>query len=45
MRIAVGSDHAGFEMKGTLGKQLGELGHQVVDVGTYNADPVDGGIK
>src|SRR5580704_7020636 len=41
MRIALGSDHAGFEMKGTLAKRLGELGHQVVDVGTYNADPVD----
>jgi ribose 5-phosphate isomerase B len=41
MRIALGSDHAGFEMKGTLAKHLGELGHQVVDVGTYSADPVD----
>jgi ribose 5-phosphate isomerase B len=41
MRIALGSDHAGFEMKGRLAKQLGELGHQVVDVGTYSADPVD----
>jgi ribose 5-phosphate isomerase B len=41
MRIAFGSDHAGFDMKGTLTKHLGELGHQVVDVGTYNADPVD----
>jgi ribose 5-phosphate isomerase B len=41
MRIALGSDHAGFEMKGALAKHLGELGHQVVDVGTYSADPVD----
>jgi ribose 5-phosphate isomerase B len=41
MRIALGSDHAGFEMKGTLAKHLGELDHQVVDVGTYSADPVD----
>ena len=41
MRIALGSDHAGYEMKGTLAKRLGELGHQVVDVGTYSADPVD----
>jgi ribose 5-phosphate isomerase B len=41
MRIALGSDHAGFEMKGRLAKQLGELGHQVVDVGTYSVDPVD----
>jgi RpiB/LacA/LacB family sugar-phosphate isomerase len=41
MRIALGSDHAGFEMKGVLAKLLGELGHQVVDVGTYSAEPVD----
>jgi ribose 5-phosphate isomerase B len=41
MRIALGSDHAGFEMKGTLAKHLGGLDHQVVDVGTYSADPVD----
>jgi len=41
MRIALGSDHAGFEMKSALAKHLGELGHQVVDVGTYSADPVD----
>jgi len=41
MRIALGSDHAGFEMKGALAKHLGELGRQVVDVGTYSADPVD----
>jgi ribose 5-phosphate isomerase B len=41
MRIALGSDHAGFEMKGVLAKLLGELGHQVVDVGTYSTEPVD----
>jgi ribose 5-phosphate isomerase B len=41
MRIALGSDHAGFEMKGVLAKLLGELGHQVVDVGTNSTEPVD----
>jgi RpiB/LacA/LacB family sugar-phosphate isomerase len=41
MRIALGSDHAGFEMKGVLAKLLGELGHQVVDVGTHSTAPVD----
>ena len=41
MRIALGSDHAGFEMKGGLAKLLGELGHQVVDVGTNSTEPVD----
>ena len=41
MRIVIGSDHAGFEMKGTLAKHLRDLGHQVVDVGTTSAEPVD----
>src|SRR5882757_3274761 len=41
MRTAIGSDHAGFELKIHLAKHLGELGHQVVDVGTNNTDPVD----
>jgi len=41
MRTAIGSDHAGFKMKGELAKHLGELGHDVVDVGTYSAEPVD----
>ena len=41
MRIAIGADHAGFELKGALAKHLGELGHEVVDVGTNSATPVD----
>jgi ribose 5-phosphate isomerase B len=41
MRIAIGSDHAGFEMKGALAKHLRDLGHEVVDVGTNSTDPVD----
>jgi len=41
MRIAIGSDHAGFELKGALGKHLRELGHEVVDVGTNSTEPVD----
>jgi ribose 5-phosphate isomerase B len=41
MRTAIGSDHAGFEMKVGLAKQLRDLGHEVVDVGTYNTEPVD----
>ena len=41
MRTAIGSDHAGFEMKGTLAKHLRDLGHEVVDVGTNSAEPVD----
>jgi RpiB/LacA/LacB family sugar-phosphate isomerase len=42
MRIVVGSDHAGFEMKKTVLRRLLEEGDlEVVDVGSYNTDPVD----
>lgn len=33
MKIAVGSDHAGFELKQRLVARLGERGHQVEDLG------------
>lgn len=38
MRIAVGSDHAGFALKTTLAEHLAEAGHQVIDLGTDSAD-------
>ena len=41
MRTAIGSDHAGFELKAFLANFLRELGDEVVDVGTHNTDPVD----
>ena len=41
MRIAVGSDHAGFAMKESLSQLLRELGHDVVDCGTYSPERVD----
>jgi ribose 5-phosphate isomerase B len=41
MRIAIGSDHAGFEMKEALAPFLTELGHEVVDLGTHSIEPVD----
>ena len=41
MRIAVGSDHAGFAMKESLAQDLRELGHDVVDCGTYSTERVD----
>jgi len=41
MKLAVGSDHAGFELKRELAAYLGGLGHDVLDVGTYNTDSVD----
>lgn len=41
MRIALASDHAGFEMKEHLAKWLTEAGHAVYDLGTHSPDPVD----
>lgn len=41
MRIAIGSDHAGFELKAALHDWLHEQGHEVVDVGTDSLDSCD----
>ena len=41
MRIAVGADHAGFQLKQDLAAYLRELGHDVIDLGTTSTDPVD----
>jgi len=41
MRIAIGSDHAGFEYKQRIRARLESSGHDVRDFGTDSADPVD----
>lgn len=41
MKIAIGSDHAGFEYKEALVKHLQELGHEVKDFGPADANSVD----
>ena len=41
MRVAIGSDHAGFTLKQHLVGLLRELGHDVDDQGTYSEEPVD----
>lgn len=41
MRIAIGSDHAGFDMKQQLIKHLEAAGHSVNDLGTDSTEPVD----
>jgi len=41
VRIAVGSDHAGFELKRNIAAYLRELGYEVEDVGTDSTTPVD----
>jgi ribose 5-phosphate isomerase B len=41
MRIAIGSDHAGFQAKEELKKFLASKGHEVVDLGTKDESSVD----
>lgn len=41
MKLAIGSDHAGFMLKAQLVERLESLGHEVVDFGTDSEDPVD----
>jgi ribose 5-phosphate isomerase B len=41
MRTVVGSDHAGVDLKKIIATFLKDLGDEVIDVGTYNTDPVD----
>ncbi len=41
MRIAVGSDHAGFALKQQLLGALGANGHELIDFGSFNPEPVD----
>jgi RpiB/LacA/LacB family sugar-phosphate isomerase len=41
MRIVLGSDHAGFDMKQDLVAFVRGLGHDIVDVGTNSTAPVD----
>ena len=41
MRIALGSDHAGYELKTVVAKHLAEQGHEVVDFGTDSDESVD----
>lgn len=41
MQVALGADHAGFELKRILNEHLQQNGHLVLDVGTYGPEPVD----
>jgi ribose 5-phosphate isomerase B len=41
MRVHLGSDHAGFELKQHLAQHLAEAGHDVVDHGPQRYDPED----
>src|SRR6478736_2912664 len=41
LKIAIGSDHAGFEYKEKIRALLTPLGHEVRDFGTFSPEPVD----
>ena len=41
MRIVVGADHRGFQMKNAIADSLRAAGHDVTDVGTDSAESVD----
>ncbi|MBP6705061.1 MAG: ribose 5-phosphate isomerase B [Vicinamibacteria bacterium] len=41
MKVAVGSDHAGFPLKLEMAEMLRQAGHEVLDVGTHSTAPVD----
>jgi ribose 5-phosphate isomerase B len=41
MKIGVASDHRGFQVKSKILSQIGELGHEAVDMGPHSGDSVD----
>ena len=41
MKIAIGSDHAGFQYKGKIREFLEARGHTVTDFGTHSEEPTD----
>ena len=41
MKISIGSDHAGFELKKTIAGWLSQQGHEIIDKGTFSLDSVD----
>ena len=41
MRVAIGADHAGFQLKDELAKLLAEQGYAILDMGTHSESPVD----
>jgi ribose 5-phosphate isomerase B len=41
MRLAIGADHAGFEMKRDIAGYLAQQGHEVTDLGTHTTAAVD----
>src|ERR1700742_2056765 len=41
MKVVIGSDHAGFQLKSAVGDFLRATGQQVLDIGAFNENPSD----
>ncbi|MGH9066043.1 MAG: ribose 5-phosphate isomerase B [Acidimicrobiales bacterium] len=41
MRVAIGSDHAGYELKSIVAAHLADAGHDVSDLGTHSTEVTD----
>lgn len=41
MKIALGSDHAGFDVKSEIAEFVKSLGHEIEDLGTYSKEACD----
>lgn len=41
MKVAVGTDHAGYPLKGVVLEVIQREGHEPLDLGTFSTDPVD----
>lgn len=41
MKIAIGADHGGFQLKEKVARMLEQLGHRVEDTGCHSSDSVD----
>jgi ribose 5-phosphate isomerase B len=41
MKVVIGSDHAGFQLKNAMGDYLRAVGNEVMDIGAFNENPSD----
>ncbi|MGB8474483.1 MAG: ribose 5-phosphate isomerase B [Candidatus Acidiferrum sp.] len=41
MKVVIGSDHAGFQLKNAMGDLLRSMGNEILDVGAFNENPSD----
>lgn len=41
MKLVIGADHAGFPLKEEVRDYLAKAGHEVIDLGAYQVDPLD----